>query len=113
MPESKTTRGRPAKKQSAAFDKISAGLREALAYTQGEAVAVRLHLPEAVDVKAVREATGLSQAAFAATFGFTVHQIRQWEQKRVSPSGALRAYLLLIRSDPAGVREKLHASLAA
>lgn len=87
-----------------AFDKIAEGLTEARAIARGESEPARMHVPPELDVRAIRQKTKLSQDAFASTFGFTVHQIRQWEQRRNRPLGALRAYLLLIDHDPAALR---------
>jgi putative transcriptional regulator len=84
-----------------AFDQIAEGLTEALAVARGEAEPARLHVPAEMDVRAIRGKTKLSQDAFASLFGFTVHQIRQWEQGRNRPLGAMRAYLMLIEHDPA------------
>jgi hypothetical protein len=39
-----------------------------------------VHVPEVVDVRAIRQATGLSQARFAERFGFDLASIRNWEQ---------------------------------
>lgn len=79
-----------------AFDKIAEGLNEALAVARGQAEPARLHVPADVDVRAIRRKTGFSQDAFASSFGFTVHQVRQWEQGRHRPLGAMRAYLVAI-----------------
>ncbi len=54
----------------------------------------------------------MSQDSFASAYGFTIHQIRQREQGRVRPLGALRAYLMLIDRDPVKVGEYLHAAQA-
>jgi putative transcriptional regulator len=93
-----------------AFDKIAEGLNEALAVARGEVGAARMHVPPEMDVRAVRAKTGLSQDAFASSFGFTVHQVRQWEQGRNRPLGAMRAYLLVIDRRPEVVREALEAA---
>jgi putative transcriptional regulator len=79
-----------------AFDKIAEGLREALAVARHEVSAARLHVPAEMDVRAIRLKTGMSQEGFAQSFGFTVHQVRQWEQGRNRPTGAMRAYLMTI-----------------
>jgi putative transcriptional regulator len=79
-----------------AFDKITEGLDEALAIAQGRAEPARLHVPAEIDVKAIRRKAGMSQDTFASAFGFTIHQVRQWEQGRHRPLGAMRAYLLVI-----------------
>ncbi len=90
-----------------AFDLIHQGLSEALAVARGEAEPFRLHIPPELDVKAIRAQTGMTQKDFAATFGFGLDQLKQWEQGRARPVQALRAYLLLIRDNSDVVRETL------
>jgi putative transcriptional regulator len=96
----------------AAFDKIAEGLTEALAIARGTAKPARLHVPPEIDVRTIRNKAEMSQDLFASAFGFTVHQIRQWEQGRSRPLGAMRAYLMLIEQDPAAVLAHLHAATA-
>lgn len=83
-----------------AFDQIAEGLQEALAVARGEAEPHKLHVPAEIDVKAIRQKTGLSQKDFASTFGFGFDQLKQWEQGRNRPVQAMRAYLLLINARP-------------
>lgn len=90
-----------------AFEKIEEGLSEALAIARGDAKPAKLFIPPEIDVKAIRTKLGLSQDDFAAWFGFTLHQIRQWEQGRSRPLGGVRAYLLIIERDPESVRKLL------
>lgn len=90
-----------------AFDKIAEGLTEALAIARGEAKPARLHIPSEIDVRAIRRRTGLSQDDFATAFGFTINQIRDWEQGRARPLGGVRAYLLIIERDARRVLELL------
>ena len=52
------------------FASIKRGLEEADAHQKGERTGVRVFTPEKVDVKQVRERTGLTQEQFAATFWF-------------------------------------------
>ena len=82
-----------------AFDKIAEGLREAVAIAKGEAKPAALHVPAEIDVRGIRTKTGMSQESFASMFGFSVHQVRQWEQGRHRPLDAMRAYLLAIERD--------------
>ncbi len=96
----------------AAFNKIAEGLNEALAVARGEAKPYRLHVPPEIDVRAIRNKAGMTQDRFASAFGFTVHQIRQWEQGRSRPLGAMRAYLLIIERDPRSILDSLHAATA-
>lgn len=89
-----------------AFDKIAEGLNEALAVARGQAKAT-MHVPPEVNVRAIRAKTRMSQDVFASSFGFTVHQLRQWEQGRHRPLGAMRAYLLAIDREPRLILEIL------
>ena len=36
--------------------------------------------------------------------GFTINQIRDWEQGRAQPIGCVRAYLMLIDRDPKAIQ---------
>jgi len=94
-----------------AFDKIAEGLREALAVAQGTAEPAKLHVPAEIDVRSIRAALNASQEDFAAIFGFTINQIKDWEQGRSRPLGGVRAYLMLIERDPAAVRTMLQAAV--
>lgn len=95
-----------------AFDKIAGGLTEALAIARGEAEPAKLHVPTEINVREIRRVVGMSQDTFATVFGFTINQIRDWEQGRARPLGGVRAYLMLIKSAPSDVR-KLLATIAA
>ena len=93
-----------------AREKIAAGLREAIAVAHGEEEPTRLYVPAEMEVKAIRKKTGLSQEAFAYFYGFTMEQIRAWEQGRSRPLGGARAYLMMIDSDPDGVARLLEST---
>ena len=56
-----------------------------------------------IDVRAIRARTRLSQDDFATAFGFTINQIKDWEQGRARPLGGVRAYLLIIERDAKSV----------
>jgi putative transcriptional regulator len=91
------------------FDDIKEGLLEAIAVAKGEAdpSTYKIHVPKDVNVKAIRKRLGLSQTEFAARFGFTCARVRDWEQNRYHPDGALRAYLIVIDRKPEAVKEAL------
>ncbi|HEX7760289.1 MAG TPA: NadS family protein [Caulobacteraceae bacterium] len=95
-----------------AFDKIMAGLSDAVAIAEGRAdpVAYRVHVPEAVDVKAIRHKLGLSQAAFAARFGFSAAAVRDWEQARRRPEASARVLLTVIDREPEAVQRALESA---
>ena len=85
---------------------------EALAIARGEAdpSAYRIHVPLGIDVKALRRRLRLSQEQFAHRYGFTPARIRDWEQGRSKPDGAVRAYLLVIEREPEAVARALAAA---
>jgi len=60
--------------------------------------------------KVVRQALGLSQEEFAARFRIPVGTLRDWEQGRVEPDQAARAYLMVIARIPDAVSKALDAA---
>jgi len=94
-----------------AVDSIRRGLEEALAYARGEAdrAGFRVHVPDAVDVRAIRRRLGMTQATFAARFGFSVNTLRHWEHGKRVPEGPTRAYLIVIDRAPEAVEQALRA----
>ena len=56
--------------------------------------------PGAVDVKAIRARTGLSQAEFANRYGFNVRTLQDWESSGAQPPSPVRAYLTVIDRFP-------------
>ena len=82
--------------------RIIDGMNEALAISRGELkkTAYKIHIPERVNVKAIREKMGLSQFSFANQFGLSVYSLRNWEQGKRQPDPAARAYLKVIEKAP-------------
>ncbi len=96
---------------SKAGESIRKGLEEAIRYARGEAnEGYRVHVPERIDVKAIRERLRMTQQSFAARFGFSVNTLRHWEQGTRQPEGPTRAYLLVIQRDPRAVEKALRAA---
>lgn len=81
--------------------------KEAAAIAKGDKEPARIFVPSDIDVKEIRRNIQLTQDDFASEFGFTVNQIRDWEQRRTRPTGGVRAYLLLIESKPQRIRSLL------
>jgi putative transcriptional regulator len=88
---------------------IIQSLKEIAAHKRGE---IKLNtrqiwLVDEVDVKAVREKSGLSQSQFASHYGFNPRTLQEWEQGRSKPDNALRAYLTVIARNPVAVENAL------
>ncbi|MBT3010589.1 MAG: helix-turn-helix domain-containing protein [Candidatus Thiodiazotropha sp. (ex Lucina aurantia)] len=88
---------------SKAFTEISEGLKDAAAHAKGEKSEVLEHAPEALNVRAIREKTGMSQQRFCATFGISLGTLRHWEQGLRSPRGAARVLLKVVENNPQAV----------
>jgi putative transcriptional regulator len=95
---------------SAAGEKILGSIREARAILRGESAGeLIVHVPPAVDVKALRRKLGMSQSRFAASFGFGLAAVQSWEQGRRRPEGPARILLKVIEHEPEAVRRALGA----
>ena len=96
--------------------KLSAGERmiesakQALAFAKGDDNhGCEVHIPDDIDVKAIREKIALSQAEFAKLFGLSKRTLEHWEHGRRVPSGPARAFLTVIAPEPEAVRYALLA----
>ena len=93
-------------------DRLLDSMKELQAHLRGQ---IKLsetiyHVPPETDVRALRETLGLSQAGFAALFGFNVRSLQDWEQGRRRPEIPIRAYLAVIQRDPQAVIRALRAA---
>ncbi|NLP61884.1 helix-turn-helix domain-containing protein [Paraburkholderia sacchari] len=60
----------------------------------------RMTTPEQMLVRQAREASGMTQPVFAECIGTPVATLRDWEQGRFAPSGAVLCLLRLIIKHP-------------
>ena len=98
---------------STAGERIIKSARQALAFAEGkENHGCVVHIPEDIDVKRIREKTGMSQKRFAETYGFNLRTLQEWEQGRATPSGASRNFLVVLDKEPEAV-ERAFSKLAA
>ncbi len=89
-------------------DRIVQGLQEAVDHARGADVpGLMLHIPQSVDVTALRRRTGLSQTAFSRRIGVSAATLRNWEQGRRAPEGPARILLALLDRNPKIVEETL------
>ena len=90
--------------------KIIDGLAEAVEFARGNtagAIVREVRVPRNVDVQAIRRKLGLSQREFALRFGFSLGNIRNWEQGHRGPEGSARALLTIIDKEPEAVERAL------
>jgi putative transcriptional regulator len=83
---------------------LAAALSDPDAQPLSDAQLARMKRP---NPQVVRRALGLSQEEFAARFRIPVGTLRDWEQRRVEPDQAARAYLMVIARIPDAVRQAL------
>lgn len=91
-----------------AFASIKRGLQQAIGHRRhGRVRGMKVHVPPAVDVKTVRERTGLTQEEFAATFAISLGALRHWERGDRKPRGTALVLLNVIAKDPQAVLRAL------
>jgi putative transcriptional regulator len=91
-----------------AFDKIAAGLEDAIAFAEGDETRGRI---ATVDVRAVRAATRKTQDAFARAYRIPLGTLRDWEQGRRQPDSGSVTLLKMIEAEPDTV-ERILAGVA-
>jgi len=95
-------------KRPTAGQRMIESARQALAFVEGrENHGCVVHVPEDIDVKAIREKISLSQSEFARLFGLSKRTLEHWEHGRRVPTGPARAFLTVIAREPVAVRRAL------
>ncbi len=96
-------------KMSRLGQRLIRSAKEARAFARGEAdiASYKISVPRKVDVKALRTRMRLTQEQFAARYNLNVARVRDWEQGRSQPDGAVRAYLTVIEQEPGAVERAL------
>ena len=79
------------------------GLNDVEAFLAGEQEGFKAHVPQEVDVKAIRNGLGMTQARFSDTFGFSLDAIKHWEGGRRTPEAPARTLLTVIDKNPTAV----------
>lgn len=95
------------------FERMMDGLNDVEAFLAGERGGFKAHVPKDVDVKAIRNRLGMTQARFSATFGFSLDAIKHWEGGRRTPEAPARTLLTVIDKDPVAVLTALRATAFA
>ena len=89
------------------FAELKKSVSEMDEIVRGERAPSRESIVDAVRVKQIRAATGLSQARFARLIDVQVTTLRNWEQGRREPTGPAKALLRAIQNDPRHVLQAL------
>ena len=89
------------------FEQLAESMEQMGEITRGERAPSRRFHVDAIKVKEVRAATGLSQAKFARIIDVPVGTLRNWEQGRRDPTGPAKVLLRAIHNDPRHVLKAL------
>lgn len=92
---------------SSAFDDIRMGLKEAIAFAEGERGKAIVHKPKPVNVKKIRHDLGMTQERFAAIFGIGLGTLRHWERGDRLPRGPALTLLNVVKKEPKAVLNAL------
>jgi putative transcriptional regulator len=95
------------------FEQMMNGLNDVEAFLAGEQEGFKTHVPQEVDVKAIRNRLGMTQARFSNTFGFSLDAIKHWEGGRRTPEAPARTLLTVIDRNPAAVLTALNPAAFA
>src|SRR5271157_1784034 len=95
------------------FEQMMDGLNDVEAFLAGEQEGFKAHVPQDVDVKAIRNRLGMTQARFSDTFGFSLDAIKHWEGGRRTPEAPARILLTVIDRNPAAVIAAIHPKASA
>lgn len=85
---------------SDAYQQIQAGLLDAIHHAKGEDSRVIVHHSEKMNVKAIREKTGLSRQKFCVTLGISMNTLQHWEQGVANPRGTAKVLLKIVEQNP-------------
>ena len=94
------------------FEQMLDGLNDVEAFLAGAQEGFKAHVPQEVDVKAIRDRLGMTQAKFSNTFGFSLDAIKHWEGGRRTPEAPARTLLTVIDKNPAAVLTALNPAAA-
>ena len=91
------------------FQKLVKSVKQMGAIMRGEDISHRRTVVLTIDVKALRERTGLTQADFSTMIGVSIKTLQNWEQGRREPEGPAKALLRVVEREPEAVLSALHA----
>lgn len=85
------------------FGELVTSIRQAGEIRRGEREPGRVTEFAPIDVRAIRQGLGKSQAEFARMIGVSVSTVHNWEQGKSEPEGPARALLKVAAQNPGAV----------
>ncbi|MDI4774826.1 DNA-binding transcriptional regulator, partial [Salmonella enterica subsp. enterica serovar Anatum] len=85
------------------FERLTQSMSQMNEIIEGTRKPSRTFHIDAMKIKEIRQASGLSQSKFAELISVNVDTLRNWEQGRRSPTGPAKALLRAIANDPRNV----------
>jgi len=82
------------------FKDLLESVDEAAAIERGDAEAAKVYAYEVPEVKEIRKKLRLTQVSFAEVINISIGTLRNWEQKRRTPTGPAVALLKVIEKYP-------------
>ncbi len=95
------------------FEELMSGLDDVESFLSGEKEGFKVHVPEKVDDKSIRNKLRMTQARFSDVFGFSLDAIKHWEGGRRTPEAPARTLLTVIDKNPAAVLTALQPAAFA
>src|SRR4029077_16774415 len=89
------------------FEQMMDGLNDVEAFLAGEQEGFKANVPRDVDVKAIRNRLGMTQARFSDTFGFSTDAIQHCAGGRRTPAAPAPPLLPVIGRNPAAASNAL------
>ncbi|MCU2427002.1 helix-turn-helix domain-containing protein [Enterobacter hormaechei subsp. hoffmannii] len=84
----------------ALFERLTQSIAQINEIAEDQREPSRTFQIDAMKIKEIRQASGLSQSKFANLISVSVDTLRNWEQGRRSPTGPAKALLRAIANDP-------------
>jgi putative transcriptional regulator len=91
------------------FEELTQSIKEAGEIVRGKRKPAKKTRVEPLNVKTVREKTGLPQTRFAVLMGVSIKTLQNWEQGRRRPQGPAVSLLRIVKNDPRSALKALHA----
>ena len=95
---------------SKAGRRLLSSIQKARAFARGETdEGFVVHVPDEVNVRAIRRRLALTRAEFARRFRFSADAVKEWETGRRTPDRSARVLLKIVEHEPEAVRRALAA----